>query len=681
MSLITGICFIAESIALFLIQRNAKQHSVIFSTLSLLIGYIIVVGYAYEVPILSEGNITPALLPSILFVISAIGLILVAGMETYPLKCFRGTSVRDRLFRIFIPAIFVLSQIQSYFLSRYSGKYESSFALTNGLTSIFMLIISGLIIFLISRVIGTSIDKNLSAREMAEQALQEREEQYRLLLENMNDLVCEIDLEGYYTFVNENFKDTLGYDPKELLGTKVSDLMHPEDSQSSSGKFKHLLSSLEPSLDIWRFRHKNGEYRLIESKGKVYLNSKNEKRNVIISRDITDKMRVEVELIDAKEKAEESDRLKSAFLANMSHEIRTPMNGILGFAELLKEPKLSSEDQQEYISIIERSGKRMINIINDIVDISKIESGQMSLNVVESNINEQIEYIYNFFKLEVAEKGLSLICNLGLSNRQSIISTDREKLFAILTNLVKNAIKYSDHGTIEFGYELKGEYLEFCIKDQGIGIHRARQTAIFERFIQADIGDKRAFEGAGLGLAISKSYVEMLGGKIWVESEFDKGAIFYFTLPYTIPELDEVIGYKQDATSVDQLPARKLKILIAEDDPISERLISIVLKDFCEKIIHVGTGLAAVENCRNNPDIDLVLMDIQMPEMGGYEAIRQIRAFNKDVVIIAQSAFGLSGDHEKAIEAGCNDYLSKPINIEALKGLANIYFKRFSELI
>jgi signal transduction histidine kinase len=238
------------------------------------------------------------------------------------------------------------------------------------------------------------------------------------------------------------------------------------------------------------------------------------------------------ELIAAKEKAEESDKLKSAFLANMSHEIRTPMNGILGFADLLKEPELTGEEKLEYVSIIEKSGKRMLNIINDLIDISKVESGQMEISISEINVNEQIEYIYTFFKQEIKRKGMQIIYRNGLSTHESVIQTDREKLYAVLTNLVKNAIKYSDTGTIEFGYTLINGFLEYFIKDTGIGIPHDKKEAIFDRFIQADITDKRAFQGAGLGLTISKSYVEMLGGNIWVESEIGNGSIFYFTIPY-----------------------------------------------------------------------------------------------------------------------------------------------------
>jgi len=236
-------------------------------------------------------------------------------------------------------------------------------------------------------------------------------------------------------------------------------------------------------------------------------------RFVVFMHDITDRKKKELELLRAKEKAEESDRLKSAFLANMSHEIRTPMNGILGFADLLKTPDLSGEEQQEYIRIIRKSGDRMLNIINDIVDISKIESGQMKVDISETNINEQTEFIYNFFMPEANKKGIQLILRNGLPEKEAIISTDNEKVYAILTNLVKNAIKFTGKGSIEFGYEKQDMFLKYYVKDTGYGIPDNRQMAIFDRFVQADIADSRAFQGAGLGLSISRAYVEMLGGE------------------------------------------------------------------------------------------------------------------------------------------------------------------------
>ena len=393
--------------------------------------------------------------------------------------------------------------------------------------------------------------------------------------------------------------------------------------------------------------------------------------------DISISKEFEKELIYAKLKAEENDRLKSAFLANMSHEIRTPMNGILGFATLLKEPGLSSKEHQEYIGVIEKSGKRMLNIINDIIDISKIEAGLMEFYINEFNINEQIDYTYTFFKPEAEAKGINLSFKITLPQKDAIIKSDIEKVYAILTNLVKNAIKYTEKGSIEFGYNLKNKIghsqLEFFVKDSGIGIQKDRQEAIFERFIQADISDKKARQGAGLGLSISKAYVEMLGGKIWVESEEGKGSTFYFTLPYNTEAPTETIE-QPFAVSDNSDDFMKLKILIAEDDSVSTRLIEKYVEIFGKEPIKVCTGFEAVETCRNNPDIDLILMDIQMPEMNGYEATKQIREFNNEVIIIAQTAYGLSGDREKSIEAGCNDYIKKPIDKAELLSLIQKHF-------
>ena len=392
--------------------------------------------------------------------------------------------------------------------------------------------------------------------------------------------------------------------------------------------------------------------------------------------DITERKKMLNELNAALEKAEESDRLKSAFLANMSHEIRTLMNGILGFADLLKQPELTGDIRQKYINIIEKSGVRMLNIINDLIDISKVESGQMEVFISDSNVNEQIEYIYTFFKPEVERKGIQLIFNNQLTAKEAILKTDREKVFAILTNLVKNAIKYSNKGTIEIGYKKKDKYFEFYVNDTGIGVAKDRQKAIFDRFIQADITDTRAIQGAGLGLTISKAYAEMLGGRMWVESEKGVGSQFYFTIPCTSGKNEiEPETEVSDNSVVPKLQVKNLKILIAEDEETADLYLSLVVEEFGKEVLHGKTGLDAVEICRSNTDIDLVLMDIRMPEMNGYEATQKIREFNKNVVIIAQTAFGLIGDREKAIEAGCDDYISKPINKDELLEIIERKFK------
>jgi signal transduction histidine kinase len=251
-------------------------------------------------------------------------------------------------------------------------------------------------------------------------------------------------------------------------------------------------------------------------------------------------------LIQAKEKAEESDNLKSAFLANMYHEIRTPMNSILGFANLLNEPGLIGEKQQKYIKIVEKSGARLLNTLNDIVDMSKIHSGLVKVNLNETNINKQIEKIYNFFKPEAETKGLNFVYKNSLPTKEAFFLTDCEKIYAILIHLVKNALKNTEKGSIEFGYAgaksaTNKTELMFFVKDTGIGIPKDRQKAIFENFTQTAVSDKMAQQGNGLGLSITKAYVTLLGGKIWAESDEGKGAKFYFSLPYRIDLEDKLI--------------------------------------------------------------------------------------------------------------------------------------------
>ena len=380
------------------------------------------------------------------------------------------------------------------------------------------------------------------------------------------------------------------------------------------------------------------------------------------------------ELKIAKERAEESDRLKTAFLANMSHEIRTPMNGILGFVDLLKEPGLSGAEQRNYISIIEKGGKRLLNIINNLVDISKIESGLVELNITETNILQQIEYIATFFRPVAERKGLQLFVHTSPDESSTIVYTDREKVYAILTNLVNNAIKYCEDGFIELGCIATSSELTIYIKDTGIGIAEERQLAIFDRFVQADLSDLEARQGAGLGLSISKSYVEMLGGKIWVESHSGndsilRGSVFYFTLPFYYEPNEKQPTDIFFSENRPEPVRRKLNIVIAEDDKTSEMLLGIIIESIAGKVYKTTTGAETVEVCRMNPDIDLVLMDIRMPVMSGYEAARQIRSFNQKVIILAQSAFALAGDKELALAAGCDDYITKPVRENVLMEL------------
>ncbi len=518
----------------------------------------------------------------------------------------------------------------------------------------------------------------ITKRRKSEEALREREEHFRAVTQTANDAIITANERGAITGWNKGAEKIFGYTAGEILGKELIMLMSP----LYVGRHLFSISKLrnnshtqptDRTLELTGLRKNGSEFPLELSLS--HWESASGKFFTGIIRDITDRKRAELELTRAKEKAEESNRLKSAFLSNMSHEIRTPMNGILGFTELLKDPQLTGEEQKEYIGIIEKSGARMLNIINDIISISKVESGLMEVLLTETNLNEMIDYLYAFFKPEADQKGIQLIFVNKIPEAEAVIRSDADKIQAILTNLIKNALKFTREGSIEIEYSRKGRYFEFLVKDTGCGIRNEHKDIIFERFRQGSESLTREYEGAGLGLAISKAYTELLGGKISMESEYGKGSVFSFT----VIQHDESEPMQLPIENVPLPDTEKskgnLKILIAEDDKTSEILMSLVIKMLGKELIVVRNGKEAVEACRNNPDIDLIMMDVKMPEMDGYEATREIRKFNTEVKIIAQTAYGLVGEREKALDAGCNDYISKPLNLELFKVLVQKHFK------
>jgi PAS domain S-box-containing protein len=361
--------------------------------------------------------------------------------------------------------------------------------------------------------------------------LKRSEMQFRNIFENALTGIYRTDRSGNIILANSAFYKFFGYNSLEEIKQVNANqtYLYPEKRQQ-------FIEEMEKKGYVSNFENsgikKNGEFiHFIESAIRVcdqHGNFLYYEGNII---DITEKKKMENDLIRAKEKAEESDRLKSAFLANMSHEIRTPMNGIMGFANLLKEPNLSGSEQQEYIRMIEQSSQRMLSIINDLIDLSKIEAGQVKIDGSKFNLNRQTEYLYNLFKQEATAKGLSFSYHNDLPDQKASICSDKEKFYAILANLIKNAIKFTEQGGIAFGYHAKDGMIEFFVRDTGIGISKEHQKTVFERFVQADLEKKEAKQGAGLGLAITHAYVEMLGGDIRLESQKGKGSTFTFTLP------------------------------------------------------------------------------------------------------------------------------------------------------
>ncbi|MFT6997768.1 MAG: signal transduction histidine kinase/CheY-like chemotaxis protein [Cryomorphaceae bacterium] len=378
------------------------------------------------------------------------------------------------------------------------------------------------------------------------------------------------------------------------------------------------------------------------------------------------------ELVNAKEKAEEGDHLKSAFLANMSHEIRTPLNAIIGFSSLLKKKKnLSDEKKEQYLDLIDSGGKRLLTLISDIVDISKIDANQLSINLGVVNINELIKNLQNQFSIELVNTEVALNATSAFADDKSFLKTDELRLTQILSNLLENAQKFTNKGQIEFGYAITGKLLQFFVKDTGIGIDTQNYVYIFDRFRQVDSEYSKSGSGTGLGLSIVKGLVELLGGKIWVESELNKGTTFYFNIPYiqTEPTIDP--EKLDDKYNFD----KKMSILVAEDEPSNFIYIEALLEDYRCNIIHAINGREAVDIASKNNSIDLIFMDIKMPVLNGFEATKEIRKTNRSVPIIAQTAYAMSEDRQMSIDIGCNDYIAKPISEEMLSKIIRKYIK------
>ncbi len=479
--------------------------------------------------------------------------------------------------------------------------------------------------------------------------------------------------EGKIEYVNPEFTSMTGYTLDEVLDKYPRILKSGYQTEEFYQKFWNTISSGDNWEGEFKNKKKNGEIYWQESSISPILDENGLITHyVAVLEDITEKKKMIEDLVLAKEKAEESDRLKSAFLANMSHEIRTPMNGIIGFTDLLKEQKLTGKEKIKYINIIKKSGERMLNTINDLIEISQIESGTMEVEPGDVNINDQMDGFYHQFIAESESKGLKLSCHKGLPDSQALILSDGKKINAIFCNLLKNAIKYTFSGTIDFGYELKHNQIEFFVKDTGIGIEPNRHKIIFDRFVQADMSLTKPYEGAGLGLSIAKAYVGMLEGEIWLESKPLAGTQFYFTIPYRSNSVhaQETITLSPETGENDLL--KDLTILVAEDDAIGKLYLSELLNGNCKDIMFASDGLEALQLFKSNRGkIDIVLMDIKMPGLNGYQTTQKMKEINDQVFIIAQTAYALSGDREKAIASGCDFYLAKPFSkaqlLEAVK--------------
>ena len=539
---------------------------------------------------------------------------------------------------------------------------------------------------------------DITKEKEAEIEIRKQESKFKKYIESSPLAIFIVNEKGEYIYANSAVTKLIGYTNQEILKLSIPDIKIVSDTKDALNYFFELKEKGQVTGTEIKYRAKNGEaisviidairlddkqyiafctdvseLKIVENelkqRNEEYLSLNSEMEEYISKLQDMNK-----ELQKAKLRAEESDRLKSAFLANMSHELRTPLNGILGFSALMHKAGLPKETMLRYSQIIETSGKRLLNVVNDLFDISLIHSDQLKIEKDEFRINELLDEIDTFYHTIKKDKLQSISLKLIKSSEIEInLTNDKYRLHQIFKNLLDNAFKFTDKGQIEFGYQIKEKHkITFFVKDSGIGISKEYQKMIFTSFKQVDDSITRDYEGAGLGLAICGGLLERMGGKIWVESEKTKGSQFYFDLP-----LNNGYEKTKDENYLQEIKKTLLKdkmILIVEDDIVSYEFLKIYLENIGGSgIIQTANGEDAVKIVESGK-VDLIFMDIRLPGIDGYETTRRIRIGDKKVKIIAQTAYALENDKEKSIAAGCNDHISKPIDEKGLIEIIQKYF-------
>ena len=528
-----------------------------------------------------------------------------------------------------------------------------------------------------------AVIRDICEREKARKKLAREEIKFKTLFEYAGDAILVGDEDGYIVDMNSRFCKLTGYKREELINVFVDKIFTEESLKRNPLQFD-LLKKVPLIISEREILCKDGRVIPIEMNTTLMEND----YHLAIIRDLTERRKTEQELMEknrelqlAKEKAEESDKLKSEFLANMSHEIRTPMNGILGFARMLGEDDIDKEQQKLYVDIIENSSNQLMRIIDDILEISILETKQVKVVEHPINLNRLFLELFTIYEHQAKNNKTPLYMKTGLPDDKAYIYTDDVKLRKVICNLIDNALRYTNEGYIELSYEQKGDKLHVRVKDTGIGIPKEKQKLIFERFSQADKHLSREYGGLGLGLSIAKENTELMGGQIFVESEQGKGSEFSFIIPYK-PVSKNKDNVQMSVPERDEHKDPGFTVLIAEDEEVNFFYLTTIITRLNDKIeiIHAKTGKEAIDICRTNDKIDLVLMDIKMPGMNGLDATRKIREFKPDLNIIIQSAYSTFEDRHNALEAGCNEFLEKPINVEILKDILNDMIIKKSEL-
>ncbi|MBN1180985.1 MAG: PAS domain S-box protein [Bacteroidales bacterium] len=509
--------------------------------------------------------------------------------------------------------------------------------------------------------------RDITEKKIVSNILRKKEQEFKVLIENTPDIIARFNKKLKCIYVNPAIEKELGILQKDMIGRTIHEIEIPKHTAKKmedalKSVFQHGIEmDIEFSVPV-----SDQEVKTLYSRIVPEFSDESEVESVLsITRDISEFKRIQKELLSSKTKAEKSDKLKSAFLANMSHEIRTPMNAIIGFSELLGARDLSRNQQMQYINLIQSSGNNLLRLIDDIIDIAKIEAGELSIRKTECHIGQIMWELYYTYEEAFSASSVNPVefrLNIPDSASSDEIISDPARLKQILSNLITNAMKFTDEGYIEIGYRfVTKNKVEFFVRDTGVGIEKEYLDIIFDRFRQIDNTLSRKHGGTGLGLTISKNMVKLLGGEIKVHSEIDKGSEFKFSIPIGTKIKEPPIKMEPKVVVNNDFPNWENKvILIAEDEDTNFTFLKEVLNRTNAYLLRAKTGTEAIELFKRN-SIDIILMDIKLPEKNGLLATKEIRRKSNTVPIIAQTAYAMEEDREKCIQAGCNDYITKPI--------------------
>lgn len=531
------------------------------------------------------------------------------------------------------------------------------------------------------QVLSYGVYRDISEQKSTREEIRKQQDLVQNIFESSPDAITVTDLRGRIIMCNDAVLKMHNLPADfQYIGKNAIEFFAPEIR-------KEMIRTFQVIKEKGSVR--NLEYVLIKSDGTkfpVELNAKvlndsngNPIGTVSVTKDINERKKYVEELKKAKDKAEEADNLKTAFLTSMSHEIRTPMNHIMGFIELLDNPDFTKEERQEYIRIISNSGITLLRLIDDIIDVAKIEAGQMNVNKTVSFLDRIISEVQKFSREErerIEAESIEIRYVPPKHERNREIITDPILLQQILINLVSNALKFTDAGSVELGYRVneKENNIEFYVRDTGIGIPKHMQELIFQRFRQLDYGAARKRGGTGLGLTITKGLINLLGGKIWLESDPGKGTVFYFNLPDCLVVKEK--KQPEKASTSDEYPDWSDKvIMMVEDDETSIQVVQAFLRKTKVKFLIANNGHMAIELCKTRPEIDLVLMDIRMPKLDGYDATGAVKKIRKDLPVVVQTAHTTVEEKQKAFDSGCDDFIAKPILRKPLIQILKKYIK------